>query len=95
MAIPKRSKRVVSSGNAKIGVTRDRVLGDRMAAALTVTDTTGAFLVIDLTLDDTRNLFVDLVQLLGANAAEVSLWWRRLAARRDGRPQPRPKAVAR
>jgi hypothetical protein len=76
-------------------VTRDPGLDDRMAAALTVTDTTGAFLVIDLTLDDTRNLFVDLVQLLGANAAEVSLWWRRLAARRDGRPQPRPKAVAR
>jgi hypothetical protein len=92
MAIPKRSKRVVSSGNASIGVTRDPVPDDRMAAALTLTSTTGAFLVIDLTLDDTRNLFVDLVRLLGANAAEVSDWWRKLSARRDGRPQA-PKAV--
>src|SRR5215217_454071 len=47
MAIPrKRSKRVVSSSNAKIGVTTDPAHGDRMAAAMTVTDTTGAFLVI-------------------------------------------------
>jgi hypothetical protein len=95
MAIPKRSKRTMSSGNPKIGVTRDPVLNDRMAAALTVTDTAGAVLVVDLTLDDARNLFDDLVQLLGANVVEVSLWWRRLAARRDGQPQPRPTAVAR
>lgn len=88
MAIPqRRSQRVASSGNCSIGVTRDEVLDDRMAAALTFSDTAGTYHVVDLTLSDVRNMFGDLVRLLGANQQQVDTWWQRLADGRDGRPQ--------
>ena len=78
--------RLRSAGNSAAGITRDPVLDDRMAAALRFSDTTGAHHVVELTLPDVRNLFQDLMVLLGANQEQVPQWWQRLADGRDGRP---------
>ena len=76
-----------SMGDAGIGLIRHPQADNQMSAALTCSLNSGKRLIIDLTLDDTRNLFADLAKLLGADQTQVSQWWQRLADGRDGRPR--------
>jgi hypothetical protein len=69
------------------GITRREDADNLMAAALTYTGADGEFHVVDLELDDVKGVFEDAARLLGANAEQVALWWRRLADGRDGRPR--------
>ena len=49
-----------------------------MAAALTLVDSEGRFIRIELTAHDVLHLCRDAQKLLGATAAEVSAWWHEL-----------------
>ena len=89
MAIPRKraTKRQRASGDMSLGITRREDADNLMGAALTYTAADGEFHVVDLELDDVKGVFEDAARLLGANAEQVALWWRRLADGRDGRPR--------
>jgi hypothetical protein len=78
------SRVLTSSGDAKIGLTRDPAAHDRMRAVLTFRDVAGRGVVVELAPSDLRGILHDALKLVSADNREVRGWWAALTA--DERP---------
>jgi hypothetical protein len=72
-----------SAGGASVGLVRHRT-ENRMLALLQFVTGEGKRFQVELTIDDVRGIGHDIVQLLSASRADVTVWWRALADGSDG-----------
>lgn len=73
-----RLRRIVSSGNAAIGVCRDMRRPDRMRAVLVLTDNLGQRWEVRMSPGELRAVLTDALTLLSADEKTVAGWWKRL-----------------